>query len=100
VPRTNKERRDRNSISSGEAKRALERAAAPEADPSLSEGMVVLTALFTLGLLSLGAAAVPPARVPWPPLAHSISLHRSNLAMIGLGAIATVLLGLNISVLL
>src|SRR5215207_1732591 len=96
TPRVSKAPRDRRSLSPGGAERALERTAAPppgvpEAESPLSGGMVAVSALFALGLLSLVAAAVPPARVPWPLIADSMSLHRSDVTMIGLGAIVIAL---------
>jgi hypothetical protein len=59
--------------------------------------MVVVSTLFALGLFSLVAATVPPARVPWPVIAQSLSLHRLDLAMIGLGAMIFALFWLSIA---
>jgi hypothetical protein len=88
-----------------ETDRAVDQAAAPvagivETSPSVSGAVVVLVPLFVLGLILLGAASVPPARLPWPVVSEPLYVHRSNLAAIGVGTIALALLCLNIAVLL
>jgi hypothetical protein len=64
-----------------------------------SAALAILIGLFGLGLVMLGASAVPPARVPWPVLAEPLFVHRFDLALLGF---ATIALGicLNIAVLL
>ena len=51
-------------------------------------------------LLLLGAAALTPRRVPVPRIAMPLYEHRSDLVMVGVGAIALALLWLNITALL
>jgi hypothetical protein len=72
---------------------------ATESEPGESGVVVLIAALSALGLLMLGAAAVPPARVPWPELARPLYVHRSNLTAFGIGTIMLALLFLNIAVL-
>jgi hypothetical protein len=85
----------------GETKTALRRAASPVPQRSEPEAApLIVVPLFMLGLLLLGASAVPPRRVRWTAIAHPLNLHRSDLAAIGLGTIALALLWLNIAVLL
>jgi hypothetical protein len=69
-----------------------------EPQPTGSGVLVVFAALSALGLLMLGASAVPPRRVPWPVLAGPLFVHRWNLAAFGLGTIMLSLLCLNIAV--
>lgn len=87
-----------------ETEEALDGTAAPAAELSqndpLSGVLVVFVPLFTLGLLLAAASAVSPARIPWPVLSRPLYLHRTDLAVIGIGTIALALLCLNIAVLL
>lgn len=62
--------------------------------------VVLIAALSALGVLMLGASAVPPARVPWPVVAAPLFVHRWNLAAFGIGTVMLALLFLNIAVLL
>ena len=62
--------------------------------------VLVLAALFAVGLLLLGASAVPPQRVPWSAVAEPLFLHRADLMALGIGAIALAFLCLNLAVLL
>jgi len=73
---------------------------ATEPEPTGSGVLVVFVALSALGLLMLGASAVPPSRVPWPVLAGPLFVHRWNLAAFGFGTIMLSLLCLNIAVVL
>jgi hypothetical protein len=58
--------------------------------------MPVVLPLVGFGLLLLlGASVVSVRRVPWPALAEPVYARRSDLAAIGLGAIALALLLLN-----
>jgi hypothetical protein len=63
-------------------------------------GLALVLLLFTLGLLMVSASAVPPARVPWPAVAESLYLHRSDLTAVGIGTVILALLYLNVAVLL
>jgi hypothetical protein len=84
------------------------RAAAPTAAPrpplrseaAVSGELLLFVTLAGLGgLLLITAAAVPPARVPWPVIGKPLYTHRSNLAVIGMGTIAVALICLNLAVL-
>lgn len=89
---------------SGETERAVARVARPaslftERDAGASGALLVLLPLLVLGLLLLGASGVSPARIPWPGIAEPLYLHRSDIALLGIGAIAIALVCLNIAVL-
>lgn len=62
--------------------------------------MLAFASIVAFGLLFLAVSAVPPRRIPWPTVAAPLFLHRSNIAVIGIGAIAIALVCLNIAVLL
>jgi hypothetical protein len=66
----------------------------------VSGAAIIFVGLFTLGLLMVGASALPPGRVPWAAVGEPLFLHRADLAAFGIGAIALALLCLNIAVLL
>jgi hypothetical protein len=71
-----------------------------EPDSPAPDWLFYFVMLFVLGgLLLIGVSVVPPARVPWPVVARPLYEHRSNLAAIGIGTIAIVLICLNIAVL-
>lgn len=98
--------RERSQFSAdAETEEALDGTAAPAAELSQTDSppsgvLVVFGPLFALGLLLVTASAVSPARVPWPVLSKPLYLHRTDLAVIGIGTIALALLCLNIAVLL
>jgi hypothetical protein len=60
--------------------------------------VLVFASLVALGLILLVSSAVPARRVPWTFISEPLFLHRSNLAVVGIGAIAVGLLLLNIAV--
>jgi hypothetical protein len=67
---------------------------------SASGALLVFILLFTLGVLMAAASAVSPAWIPWPAISRPLYLHRTDLAVIGIGTIALALLCLNIVALL
>lgn len=97
--------RERSQAAGAARQESLARTAAPvrqvsNTDSSFSGAPLILVALFGLGLVMLGASAVPPARVPWPVIAEPLFVHRFDLALMGIGTIAIGLFCLNIAVLL
>jgi hypothetical protein len=70
------------------------------AEPQVPAAVVVFVPLFAVGLLLLGVAAVPPARIRWNAVSMPLYVHRSNLAAIGIGTIALALLLVNAAVFL
>jgi hypothetical protein len=71
-----------------------------ETDTLVPDGLFYFVMLFTVGgLLLIGVSVIPPARVPWSVVARPLSEHRSNLAAIGIGTIAIILICLNIAAL-
>ena len=71
-----------------------------DSESPASGALIVFGGMIGMGLLLLGAAAVSPARVPWPVVSEPLYLYRSNLAAIGLGTVALGLLLINAAVLL
>jgi hypothetical protein len=60
----------------------------PTSAPAINSGVALATLTsFALGLLLLCAAAVPPARVPWPAVAEALFLRRSDLILVGIGVL-------------
>ena len=66
-----------------------------QSDPA-SGALVVFVLLFALGVLMAAASAVSPAWIPWPAISRPLYLHRTDLAVIGIGTIALALLCLNL----
>jgi hypothetical protein len=63
-----------------------------------SAALPIVAPILGLGLLALGASAVSPRRVPWPAVAQPLHVHRSDLAVAGVGLIGLALLALNVIV--
>jgi hypothetical protein len=70
-----------------------------EAGVAGSGSLALFAAIGAIGLLILGASAVPPRRIPWDVIAEPLFLYRSNIAAVGIATIALALLCLNIAVL-
>jgi hypothetical protein len=87
-----------------EAASARVTAAVPPAETpdelGVPAALVVFVPLFAVGVLLLGVAAVPPARIRWNAVSMPLYYHRSNLAAIGIGTIVLALLLINAAVLL
>lgn len=59
----------------------------------INPGVAAATLSFlALGAMLLGAAAMPPARIPWPVAAEWLYFRRSDLAAIGMGVLGLSLL--------
>jgi hypothetical protein len=75
----------------------------PRLTPSSDAGtgaLPVIAPILGLGLLALGASAVSPRRVPWQAVAQPLHVHRTDLAVAGVGLIGLALLALNVIVVL
>jgi hypothetical protein len=75
----------------------------PRLTPSSDAGtgaLPLIAPILGLGLLALGASAVSPRRVPWPAVAQPLHVHRTDLAVAGVGLIGLALLALNVIVVL
>jgi outer membrane biosynthesis protein TonB len=98
--------RERARVKAAEATLELEPLAiptrsAPPRGPKLSLAAPVFLPLVGLGLLLvLGASVLSVRRIPWPPVTQPLYARRSDVAVVGFGAIALGLLLLNATVFL